>query len=369
MNTISMFLCGDVMTGRGIDQILPHPGDPTLYEGYVVDAREYVHLAEACNGPILQPAGFDYIWGDALDELRKARPDARIINLETAVTASDQHYPHKEVCYRMSPRNIGCIMAGDVDCCCLGNNHVLDWSTAGLKETLAVLDRVGLAHCGAGVTLSQASAPAVLEYLPRGRVLVFSLASPTSGVPAEWTAADDKPGINFLPDLSDDAADCFGEAVRRVKQPLDIVVASIHWGSNWGYEIDDDETRFAHRLIESGIDVVYGHSSHHVKALEMYRGHLILYGCGDFINDYEGIGGFHSFRPDLTLMYMIGVDASDGRLVDGRLVPMQIKHFRLNRTSRADSQWLREVLMGQACASGVSLDLQSDNSMILRWKG
>ncbi len=66
---VTLFVCGDVMTGRGIDQILPHPSPPQLQESYVRDAREYVELAEQVNGPIVRPVDFRYIWGDALAEL------------------------------------------------------------------------------------------------------------------------------------------------------------------------------------------------------------------------------------------------------------------------------------------------------------
>jgi poly-gamma-glutamate synthesis protein (capsule biosynthesis protein) len=66
---VCLFVCGDVMTGRGIDQILPHPGDPRLYEPYVHDARDYLRLAEATHGPIRHPVAEDYVWGAALEEL------------------------------------------------------------------------------------------------------------------------------------------------------------------------------------------------------------------------------------------------------------------------------------------------------------
>src|SRR5262245_14763570 len=74
---IRMFLCGDVMTGRGIVQLLPHPGDPPRYESYARDARKYAHLAEIPHGPIPRPVGFDYIWGDALVMMDPARTDVR----------------------------------------------------------------------------------------------------------------------------------------------------------------------------------------------------------------------------------------------------------------------------------------------------
>ena len=61
------------MTGRGIDQVLPHPNDPRLHELYIGDARSYVELAERVNGAIPRPVEFDYIWGDALVELDPCR--------------------------------------------------------------------------------------------------------------------------------------------------------------------------------------------------------------------------------------------------------------------------------------------------------
>ena len=68
-NMISLFLCGDVMTGRGIDQVMDYPSDPVIYEPYMRNAYGYVQLAEQANGPIPKPVDYSYIWGDALDVL------------------------------------------------------------------------------------------------------------------------------------------------------------------------------------------------------------------------------------------------------------------------------------------------------------
>lgn len=66
---LTLFLCGEVMTGRGIDQILPHPGPPQLHEPHVTAAQRYVEFAERANGPVAGPVDFPYIWGEALAEL------------------------------------------------------------------------------------------------------------------------------------------------------------------------------------------------------------------------------------------------------------------------------------------------------------
>jgi poly-gamma-glutamate capsule biosynthesis protein CapA/YwtB (metallophosphatase superfamily) len=99
------------MTGRGIDQILPYPNNPVVYEPYVKDAREYVRFAEEKNGEIPKPVNFDYIWGDALNNLERLAPDLRIINLETSITASEEYWRGKQINYRMNPKNTSCLAA------------------------------------------------------------------------------------------------------------------------------------------------------------------------------------------------------------------------------------------------------------------
>src|SRR5215470_16804768 len=364
---ISMFLCGDVMTGRGIDQILPHPVNPMLYESYVGDAREYVELAETAYGRIPRPVDFSYIWGDALEEFERAGPDVRIINLETAITESADYWPDKAVLYRMSPRNIGCLSAARISCCSLANNHTLDWGDEGLQETLRTLDLAGIAHAGAGRNATEAASVATLDVVGKGRVQFFSFGSPTSGVPLEWGATEDRPGVNLLKDLSEDTARLVAGRMLRRTRPGDVIVASIHWGGNWGYSVPDEQISFAHRLIEEGVTIVHGHSSHHLKAIEVYRGRLILYGCGDFLTDYEGISGYEQFRGDLTLMYLVKVDSRQGQLVEARLIPMQVRRFRLNRASAEDSQWLCDLLNRLGAPFDTRAQLESDHSLTLQW--
>lgn len=152
---LTLFLCGDVMLGRGIDQILQSPSDPALFEEYARSAIRYVELAEAAHGRIPRHEPPDYVWGDALPIMTNAQIALRIINLETAVTTSAQHWP-KGINYRMHPANVACLQAARVDCCVLANNHVLDWGREGLLETLDTLQRAGIATTGAGRDAAQA---------------------------------------------------------------------------------------------------------------------------------------------------------------------------------------------------------------------
>jgi poly-gamma-glutamate synthesis protein (capsule biosynthesis protein) len=355
------------MTGRGIDQVLPHPCDPVLHESAAHSAMDYVYLAEEAHGPIPRHVGPSYIWGAALDELNRMRPDARIINLETSITRSEK-YVAKGINYRMSPDNADCLTAAGIDCCVLANNHVLDWERGGLLDTLATLERLHIKTAGAGRNLSQASAPAVLDIPGRGRVLVFSFASVTSGTPRRWVATAESSGVNLLTDFSDASVSHVAEQIARASQPGDTVIVSVHWGPNWGYEISDEQRCVAHTLIDTaGVSVVHGHSSHHAKAIEVYRDRPILYGCGDFLNDYEGITGYEDYRDDLALMYFADIDPESGELEALEIVPLQIRHFRLIRASSEDIEWVRQTLDRESQKFGASIMLMSSGRLALSW--
>lgn len=345
MKNIRVFLCGDVMTGRGIDQIFPYSSKPQLYEEYVTDAREYVVLAEEKNGKIHYPVAMDYIWGDALSIWEQLKPHVKIINLETTITQSDNYLPNKGIHYRMHPLNVNTLISAGIDICTLANNHILDWDYVGLTETITTLKHAGIKFSGAGENINQVMKPAIFELAANKRVLVFSAGMASSGVPSNWRATSERPGVYYLPDTSHDVLISIAENIKKYRQPDDLIIFSIHWGSNWGYEITDSFRSFAHGLIDiAKVDVIFGHSSHHPRPIEIYHDKPILYGCGDFINDYEGISGYEEYRGDLSLMYFLDFDSITLQFIKMILVPMQIKKLSLHHASIEDSKWLLQSL-------------------------
>jgi poly-gamma-glutamate synthesis protein (capsule biosynthesis protein) len=355
------------MTGRGIDQILPYPSEPAIPESDVHDAREYVELAERASGPIPRRVDPAYIWGDALDELEAASPDVRIVNLETSVTRNAAPWPAKGINYRMHPANVTCLTAAGIDVCALANNHVLDYGHAGLEETVATLSAAGLQTAGAGRGLAEAQRPAIVERPGRPRVIVLSFGTVTSGIPGAWSATAGRPGVDLLADLSNATADAIAERAGRVTRPGSFIVASIHWGGNWGYGVPRDHVRFAHRLIDGGIDVVHGHSSHHPRPIEVYRGRLVLYGCGDLIDDYEGIPGYEDFRGDLVLLYIAEVESTTGALVGMGMMPLRIHRMRLTRATAAEAAWLRDQMTRICGGFGSRVEMTPDRQLRLHW--
>jgi poly-gamma-glutamate synthesis protein (capsule biosynthesis protein) len=365
MSTLRLFLCGDVMIGRGIDQVLPHPCPPRLYEQYVSSAEQYVALAERSHGPIRKPVALDYVWGAALEEFGRVQPDVRIVNLETAITRCEAHAP-KGINYRVSPENAACLAAAGIDCAVLANNHVLDWGEAGLADTLATLRQLEIKSTGAALTYAEAVSPAIAHIGREARVLVFAYGTNDSGIPRHWAAREEGAGVNLLESLSEVSADDVVKQIARWQRPGDVIIVSLHWGPNWGYGVTKQQRTFAHRLIDRGVSIIHGHSPHHPLGIEVYRDRLILYGCGDFLNDYEGIGGNEMYRGDLSLMYFAAVDQAKGSLDHLTMTPMQIRRFRLDHASSEDAAWLCARIDRESHKFGSCVQ-QSTDGFVLTW--
>jgi len=360
-----IFLCGDVMTGRGIDQILPHPGDPTLQEP-VADARSYVTCAEEASGPIPRPADFAWPWGEALPVVDEFAPDVRLINLETTITADGQFAPGKSVHYRMHPDNLECLTAIRPDACALANNHILDFGLTGLIDTLHALRGAEIECVGAGLDCEHAERPATLA-LPDGHhVVIASGGVESSGIPRRWAATATRPGVAFIPNLSNRTAAEIADRVLALKQPGDCTIVSPHWGSNWGYDVQPSQVRFARRLIDAGVDLVHGHSSQHPRPIEVYRGKLILYGCGGTVDDYEGIKGFEAYRNELRLFYFASIEPDSGKLITLHMTPLRARRMRLDRASHQDAEWLRSTLERISRRFETRVDLDIDANLTVR---
>ena len=152
----------------------------------------------------------------------------------------------------------------------------------------------GLEVAGAGENIQSAAKPAILDLGAKGRVLVFAFAHESSFTPRSWAATDNRPGVNLLENYGLRSLQSIRNQIAATKRQNDIVVLSLHWGPNWGFEVGWKRRWFARRLIDlAEVDVVYGHSPHHPLGVEIYQNRPIIYGCGDLLNDYERIPCTH----------------------------------------------------------------------------
>ncbi len=265
---------------------------------------------------VLENAPPEYPWGDTLPILHSA--DWRLCNLECVI--SDRGTPWsaypKTFHFRSDAKNIAVLVAARMNAVSLANNHVLDYGYDALIEMLGVLDHAGIAHSGAGLNYEEASRLATSEV--SGRKL--GLLAFTDNEP-DWEATADRPGVFYVPtDLTDSRTTRLLEIIRASQEVVDLLIVSAHWGSNWGYGPPHDHIVFAHALIEAGADVIFGHSSHVFRGIEFYKGRPILYGAGDFVDDYA-IDEIE--RNDQSFIYVIEMAGGIPRGV--RLYPTLIR--------------------------------------------
>lgn len=270
-------------------------------------------------------------WGDLLPVLQPA--DLFAVNLECALTRSTERWTdgaYKPFYFRADPGTVATLKAGRVDVVSVANNHIGDFGSEGLRDTLTTLDSAGIAHAGAGVDRWSAREPALLAV--RGtRVSVVAWAD----YPAEWAATPASAGINYAPvSLEPEYLREIALALAIARERADLVVFSIHWGPN----MRDRPTRafrdFAHAVIDAGADIFWGHSAHVVQGAEFRNGRLILYDTGDLVDDYAVDP---ELRNDLSAVFIVRVRPPLVETVD--VVPVRISDMQANLARDPDRAW------------------------------
>lgn len=267
----------------------------------------------------------EYPWGDTLPLLRGA--DAVVANLECVIADRGEPWPGKVFVFRTDSANVRVLEAARVTAVSLANNHSMDFGPEALEDCLETLRRRGLHAAGAGPTLEAARRPAMFT----AHGLRVALVAFTDNEP-RWEAGERTPGIFYVPlDEDDPRFHALLGVIREARQKADVVVVSAHWGPNWGSTPLPEQMVAARRFVESGADVVFGHSPHVLRGIEVYRGRAVLYSCGDFVDDYAVD---EVERNDESAVFMVEVD--DGALRRVLVVPTVIRHFHAQLAERGE---------------------------------
>ncbi len=296
MSNIRVVLAGDVMLGRQVNRILR-----------------------------TRPP--EYPWGDTLPIFHEA--DFRICNLECAITERGEPWPAKVFHFRTDTKNVSVLGAAGINCVSLANNHTLDFGYEGLADSLQILSAAGIHHAGAGLNADSAFAPALATVCE----MKIALLAFTDNEP-QWEARNSTPGIAYVPvDFEEDRATRLFDEIRAAKSHSDLVIVAAHWGPNWGYTPQPRHVPFAHRMIDLGADLVFGHSGHVFQGIEVYRGRPILYCTGNFVDDYAVD---EEERNDESFIFAVEVSAGSPRLL--RLYPTVISNCQANLASAAHAR-------------------------------
>jgi poly-gamma-glutamate capsule biosynthesis protein CapA/YwtB (metallophosphatase superfamily) len=294
-NKLTIGLAGDVMIGRGVDKSITQKG-------------------------------YSYPWGNVLPVLNST--DINIINLETTLTNSNR-IVEKIFNFKATPDKVITLLRANITLVNLANNHILDFSEEGLKETINVLDEAGIKHVGAGMNAQEAAKPEII-FKNNIRVGVVGF---TDNEPS-WKVSGEKSGTNYI-NISKTKDKRYAlDIIQRAKERADILVVSIHWGYNMQEEPSSSFIHFAHEIIANGADIIHGHSAHIFQAIEIYQHKLILYDTGDFGDDY--IVHDH-LRNDLSFFFLIKTGKQE--IDQLNLIPIIINNCQVNLAANENYRW------------------------------
>jgi poly-gamma-glutamate synthesis protein (capsule biosynthesis protein) len=320
---IRIALTGDVMLGRLVDQ-------------YVIHNRS------------VPP---DALWSDLLPIMLDA--DCRLINLECVISSQGEawHPTTKAFHFRARPRAIEFLQAAKIDGAALANNHVLDYGPDALLDCLTLLDQAGIKHAGAGATLEEALAPALVS-LPQARVALVAL---TDNEP-DWEASASKPGVNYAAyddqGLVEPYRTRMAQMIARAHVHAEIVIVGAHVGPNWGAPSRSIQA-LAHELLDMDADLYWGHSNHTSQGIELYKGKAILYSTGDFIDDYWVD---KEERNDLTFLFLLEVEGR--RITRIRLHPACIEDLRVRSAKDEERRFLQRSMEAKCKAFNTLMTAQ-----------
>lgn len=276
------------------------------------------------------------VWGNLPERLQSL--DGLFINLECCLSTRGSQWDrtYRPFHFRADPDwAIPALTEAGVDYASLANNHLMDFEEVALRDTIDHLNDGGIDHAGAGRDIEAAREPTIVM-IDDLRVGVFSF---TDNTP-EYAADEDSPGVAYADIDPDDESviGVFRHAIESLKgSDPDLIVASLHWGPNMVEHPPDTFQRFAHWLVEQGVDLLHGHSAHIFQGIEVYDDSVILYDTGDFVDDYAVDD---ELRNDRGFLFNVKVDKQAG-IRELRLFPIQIYDYAVHEADHQSAEWSR----------------------------
>lgn len=270
--------------------------------------------------------GHYYVWGDMLPTLRSTH--FNIANLETTFTRSEQTVP-KVFNFKADPDAAECLCDTNITVVNVANNHILDYSEQGLKDTLVTLNHRGIRHTGAGMNIRQAAS--AVTFIKND--MQIAILGCTDNEP-RWKASEDGYGVNYVNLSNADDRNRILKDISALSTTHDLVVVSIHWGPNLRMFPDAAQIEFAHEMIGHGASVIHGHSAHNFQGIELFKGSPIFYDTGDFIDDYAV---HDDLRNDYSFFFIVHFTGKE--FAGASLVPVMISNCQVNHASREVYEW------------------------------
>lgn len=213
------------------------------------------------------------------------------------------------------PANLGALKTAGFNVATLAGNHIHDSGLHGIEDTITTLNNLGVSTTGAGINLTAAKYPAIVEKkgLKLG-VLSYNCVGPREG----W-ATSNKAGCAYVQVLTHyeleqatpgatpaiftfanpESVTKMSNDIKQLRQQCDIVVVSLHKGVvHTPAHIEMYEYPVSYAAIDAGADIVLGHHAHIARGIEIYNGKPIYHGLGNFVTVTHALSTFGNDSPE-----------------------------------------------------------------------
>ena len=269
---------GDIVLDRGQNYMVIQQGmglDFPLDGGYAAITSRVPEPSDYSETGIVHQFTAERTGGSGAVRDYLTSADLTLANLENPVIRAAVWHP-EDTTFTGELSLLPILEDAGIDGVTLGNNHILDAGFSGVRETRAHLDDAGIAYAGAGMDLAEAREPMIFS-LGETKVGVLSY----QGVPSyDWAwATETAAGTAPITE------EVMMEDVQRLRDRVDLVVVSPHWGKEYMATPEPWQVDWAHAAVEAGADLVVGGHAHWPKGIEVYEGSPIFYGVGNFLFD------------------------------------------------------------------------------------
>lgn len=242
----TLLFAGDIMTDRGVEEKIKKHG-----------SGDY-------NFPFLKIKNF----------IQKG--DLAFANLEGPV--SDKGVKVGSIySFRMDPGTAEAIKNSGFSIVSLANNHMFDYQRISLEETMRRLEKSGVSYAGAGFSREEAYGLKIEE----AKGIKIGFLAYTNLAPPSWQAKEESSGIARITELTKEIE----EDIKNAGFLCDILVVSLHSGTEYSPLPNSFQEKFAKGAIDAGADIVAGHHPHVAQPVEKYNGGWIFYSLGNFVFD------------------------------------------------------------------------------------
>lgn len=263
----------------------------------------------------------DCISEELIEHMKQA--DIMCLNNEFTYSTGGAPLDGKAYTFRANPERVGILQEMGVDIVKLANNHVYDYGREALLDTFDTLDEAGIAYMGAGRNLEEAMKPVYVEL--DGRKVAFVAASRAEKYKMTPQATEDAPGILRCYDTT-----LFLETIAEARENADFVLAYVHWGTEYSYELEEVQLTTGKEYLDAGADVVIGAHSHCLQGMEYYNGKPIIYSLGNY--------WFNEKTLDTMLLELHFYGDDTGGEVEVKVIPAVQSGYRTQIATKAGEQ-------------------------------